>query len=321
MTPDDYAEGIKDITASAVRNAGLVARQFVSVDINYPLWRRMAQLMYTDVEHHRYQAAKLARSFYDEERQRHVPELPRNDQPLERYEFDWFLENLEPTRQQMSRMDSDDNAVAHVMLQVAKEVENAARKQIIHAVENDDDLEDLISEQEDDDFSDFDFDIERDQISDYVYRNQHLKVRGWARVATGRETCAWCLMLISRGPVYKSAKTAGLNLSKKRAKEMLAGGEDVSEHMQEWHTGCDCKVVPVFKHVAWFGQEASDNALDMWNQAGEEAQKILRDKPRHKQGKRKGQLYTLNELTINTLRRRLDRGDIDPTGFAALRAA
>ncbi|WP_417304949.1 hypothetical protein [Ellagibacter isourolithinifaciens] len=49
----------------------------------------------------------------------------------------------------------------------------------------------------------------------------------FARVPTGTETCAFCLMLASRGAVYHSRKTAG-----------------------EWgrfHRGCDCKVVPSFE--------------------------------------------------------------------------
>jgi hypothetical protein len=43
----------------------------------------------------------------------------------------------------------------------------------------------------------------------------------WARVPTGAETCAWCLMLASRGFDYNSESAASHN-----------------------HEGCDCKVVP-----------------------------------------------------------------------------
>lgn len=46
----------------------------------------------------------------------------------------------------------------------------------------------------------------------------------WARVPTGKDTCAWCFMLASNGFVYKSAATAD------------AG----------WHRGCDCRIVPDF---------------------------------------------------------------------------
>ncbi len=49
----------------------------------------------------------------------------------------------------------------------------------------------------------------------------------FARVASGRNTCAFCLMLCSRGAVYHSRKTAG--------------------EFSKFHRGCSCKVVPGFE--------------------------------------------------------------------------
>ena len=49
----------------------------------------------------------------------------------------------------------------------------------------------------------------------------------FARVPTGAETCAFCIMLASRGAVYHSRKTAG--------------------EWRHFHRGCDCKVVPSFE--------------------------------------------------------------------------
>ena len=49
----------------------------------------------------------------------------------------------------------------------------------------------------------------------------------FARVSTGFETCAFCLMLASRGAVCHSRKTAG--------------------EWRHFHRGCDCKVVPSFE--------------------------------------------------------------------------
>lgn len=48
---------------------------------------------------------------------------------------------------------------------------------------------------------------------------------GWARVPSGAETCAFCLMLASRGAVYSSAQTAG------------EGGT--------YHGDCDCVATPI----------------------------------------------------------------------------
>lgn len=49
---------------------------------------------------------------------------------------------------------------------------------------------------------------------------------GYARVPTGAETCGFCLMLASRGFVYRTAQTAG------------ADGH--------YHAHCDCRIVPGF---------------------------------------------------------------------------
>ena len=49
----------------------------------------------------------------------------------------------------------------------------------------------------------------------------------FARVPTGLETCAFCLMLASRGAVYHTRKTAS--------------------EWRHFHRGCDCKVVPSFE--------------------------------------------------------------------------
>lgn len=46
----------------------------------------------------------------------------------------------------------------------------------------------------------------------------------WARVPTGDETCAWCLILASRGAAYSSRESAG--------------GADA------WHDDCDCQPTP-----------------------------------------------------------------------------
>lgn len=46
----------------------------------------------------------------------------------------------------------------------------------------------------------------------------------YARVPTGDETCDFCIMLASRGPVYHTEETAGA--------------------FDHWHAHCDCRVIP-----------------------------------------------------------------------------
>lgn len=52
------------------------------------------------------------------------------------------------------------------------------------------------------------------------------KVIGWVRLSRSGTPCGWCAMLISRGPVYKNAKTAG--------------------DVDQYHDNCKCYAEPVY---------------------------------------------------------------------------
>lgn len=62
----------------------------------------------------------------------------------------------------------------------------------------------------------------RRTVIDNVYRDPARP--GWARVPQGAKTCAFCLMLASRGFAYHSRETAG--------------------ELNHYHDGCDCMAVP-----------------------------------------------------------------------------
>ena len=72
---------------------------------------------------------------------------------------------------------------------------------------------------------------------------------GWARVLTGAESCGFCAMLASRGPVYKSKKTAS-----------DAGGVDG----MAYHDNCDCEVVLVREDQDWVGREEYEALEQLW---------------------------------------------------------
>lgn len=59
---------------------------------------------------------------------------------------------------------------------------------------------------------------------------------GWARRLTGAENCGFCVMLASRGAVYKSEHSAKYR-----------------SDMRRFHDGCDCEVVPVYDVNDWPG--------------------------------------------------------------------
>ncbi|AAR89652.1 head maturation protease [Mycobacterium phage U2] len=293
MNPEEYAAAQLLISAAVVRHVRNVAGFFAQPALTMFDWLRLLDLLFPEIQRRRTEASVLARRFYDSQRAQHHPDLPRNDRPLEGTTFEKFVENMDPARERMQQSDTRGDALTHLTLRAVREVENAGRQQIIHAVEND---------------------------------PEPRVLRGWARVATGRETCAWCLMLISRGPTYVRAETAGLDLDTEHALELFENKDletyfaDISGEIKQWHPGCDCKVIPVFRNEDWFGKEAADRALDLWGEATKEAIALEDEGLVHKSGKNKGQPFTRNELAINALRRRLERGEISAQQYAALAA-
>ncbi|AER48104.1 capsid maturation protease [Mycobacterium phage Bexan] len=293
MNPEEYAAAQLLISAAVVRHVRNVAGFFAQPALTMFDWLRLLDLLFPEIQRRRTEASVLARRFYDSQRAQHHPDLPRNDRPLEGTTFEKFVENMDPARERMQQAETRGDALTHLTLRAVREVENAGRQQIIHAVEND---------------------------------PEPRVLRGWARVATGRETCAWCLMLISRGPTYVRAETAGLDLDTEHALELFENKDletyfaDISGEIKQWHPGCDCKVIPVFRNEDWFGKEAADRALDLWGEATKEAIALEDEGLVHKSGKNKGQPFTRNELAINALRRRLERGEISAQQYAALAA-
>lgn len=300
MTPEEYAAAQLAISASVARYVEGFAQFLVAAGQSLSLtgWATSLKTLFPEIQRGRWDSAVLGRQFYDDQRASHYPNLPRHDRFIENYEFEDFVFDMEPVRQDLMEFRSRRDAVEHLTLRAVRSVENGARRQIIQAVESDTDLADELSE---------------DQL-----RKKSRRVQGWARVATGRETCAWCLMLISRGPVYMDAVTAGLDLDHLSAVEMHLNGEDISDYMEQWHTGCDCKVVPVFKNEDWAGKAAYLKAEKLWIEATNEAKKLREQEPDrvYTAGKNKGKPITLNDDVINALRRKLSRGEIKPEDFA-----
>ncbi len=84
-------------------------------------------------------------------------------------------------------------------------------------------------------------DAARHSIEDQVAADR--KAIGWARVTTGPSSCAFCRLLASRGPVYKSQGSA-------------AGRRGT------YHRRCDCTARPVFaRDHGWDPQAAADRDL------------------------------------------------------------
>lgn len=338
MTPEEYAAAQALITAQAVKYVGGFGKLFLPGFLTLRDWLGLLELLWPAIKQARIESSELARTFYDQQRDLYHPSATNLARELEPYEFEWFVQDMEQVRKVMSNEQATPAALEMVQLQVARSVENGGRRQIIHAVEADVLLDEVVEPA----FSITD-DITGEELSvdnldaffaqiDAMVPDPTKKptfkdgtaIRGWARVATGRETCAWCLMLVSRGPVYESARTAGLRLGDSDAVEAIENDADVTSALNEWHPGCDCKVVPVFNNQTWVGREAADRALDFWIEAGKKATIELKknpDKKYYSVKERRWKKTTDNRETINQLRQMVESGAIKSSDWAALAAA
>ena len=332
MTPEEYAASQFAITAGLVAYVSRVASFFRVPIVGARDWLDFLRMLFPEVQKRYDQSAELGRRFYDSQRKKHHPDLAQNERLLSELKFEWFVQNMEPTRKGMSQADSPQVAVTKVALSAVREVEMAGRRQVIGAVKNDPILVEKLESQEPiASFEDVVALRGKTSLVEPFDENESRPVIGWARIATGRETCAWCLMLISRGVdvnhkgnfAYAEASTAGLDLTDETAlqlweqsgrdpakfKELLFDDDDPDETvMDKWHVGCDCIAVPVFDLNNWPGKEQASRAMALWIDAGKEADKLIES----------GESRTKNvgRETLNALRRRLERGEISMSNYA-----
>ena len=259
-------ENLEQRTQNSVRPVIIQTEQalspFIGMKLTPALWHHILVALFDFVLPASRVVAAAARSFYDAERSRVYPTAPRHEVYLAELTFDKFTRDMEPVRSMVVGTEVTEGAVHHAALRAARTVENTGRWTIIQAVETPDPWIDF----EDDD-EEFTVSTMSDHERREMFRARNEGVRGWARVATGRETCGWCLMLVSRGAVYHSARDAGAKLDDREAlKVSNSGSMDPEEMMNEWHAGCDCKIVPVFDLKNWSGRDRYEAALEMWKE-------------------------------------------------------
>lgn len=263
----EYSRAQRSITANAVQLILQILFPYQGATLTQTSWRFIVRGIFPIVDSARRESAILMRQFYDSQRLEHVGD---DDYGIDipSYELSWLEESLQPIFREARVVEFDEAKSVETALRIAKEVENGGRRTALNAV-----------------------------------RGETRRV-GFARVATGRETCAFCLMLVSRGPVYKSELKAGAK--HEGAAEILEQGNDFSDEeldelMTRWHPGCDCKVVPVFDQNNWAGREDFLRMEQIW-----------KDYTRGFAGAK----FTKNDK-LNAFRRAIERGDINPAEFAA----
>lgn len=288
MTIEEYAKSQAAISAELVREVLVVVEQFLSSKMTDSLWVQLMRLLFPIVARRRNESARLARTFYDSQRAEQHPDLPPHNIFLAEYRLEWFLDSMEDVRSDFMKPGASEEDAANVALRAMKEVENGGRKTIIRAVEDPDVRDDV--------------------------------VQGWARVATGRETCDFCLMLVSRGPVYRSARSAGLNADDEYAKQVLHEGSeaDIKKLMTRWHDGCDCKVVAVFNKKSWPGRDAFLKAQEVWKKYSKmvDNDPKLRNPRNGNQHGPNDRKWSRSEAVMAAIRRGFYNGDIKPEHYS-----
>lgn len=310
-----YVRDSKDVAAGVGSVVGSMARGYQNQRTSRSRWLQFLASVFPFVNRGRRSNAELARKFYDSERARHFPavevpvfDLPERDilgpdgNPLDiddrstvtvkltpqfrfnlpHYEPNWFEEALEPSRKQMETENAPDSAIVDTVARVAKEVENAGRAAMQETVERDP------------------------------------KSMGWARVEGNENvgSCAFCAMLISRGPVYDYASGAGLKSNDVSIAEVERANaandyEALREITNYWHPNCDCKVVPVFDEYDWPGIDQFEAMEQLWADVMEASKERIR---KDAERKRQGLLPKDYNPMLQAFRRALERGDL-PKGI------
>lgn len=121
-------------------------------------------------------------------------------------------------------------------------------------------------------------------VIEQTVRQDRLAV-GWMRV-TDANPCAFCAMLASRGPVYKSAAAAGFEL------------DPVRGPVNRYHDHCACQVIPVFTR-----EPVLPETTRRWQEAWTTSQREAKQAGELRRG-------TSNDA-LNAFRRHMDRISVD----------
>lgn len=101
---------------------------------------------------------------------------------------------------------------------------------------------------------------ERDTTHQTIDEND--EIVGWRRISDG-DPCSWCAMLISRGAVYKSRRSATSVVGRRGSPR--GQGPEARALGQSYHDHDGCTAVPLYAHEE--EPEEVDQMYDEWNRA------------------------------------------------------
>ena len=247
-------------------------QSYRGVPITLDVWELIIRWLFRLAYPASQQTAYYARRLYDTERARVIPEAPPHAVDLATLPFKVFHRDMMALAPQIVGQELDEDKVSRIQMRTARAIENSGRWTIMHAAETPDPWIDgeeeslsWMTEEETEKFTSKK--LTRSEYKEILRNTERRRtgIKGWARIPTGAETCAWCLMLCSRGAAYRIGKTVGLKIEVRDFfRYEREGSFDPKEHMHQWHDNCDCKVVPVFDLDDWDGKDRADALYDMW---------------------------------------------------------
>jgi len=244
MDVDEYASRRESLLRRMILALLWVFQQFLTPGMTRRDWLILMRTVYRVMKPFRDEGTQLAREFYDANRAAESNATSRHDiYTDDHYPEEWMQEALEPTYQNFQRTKNVNGAIQDISNRLVKVVEDGARRTLIKGVADDTDQE----------------------------------YRGWARFDPRPPTCAFCTMMISRGPVYAEAINAGLDLDNESAEELMRNvnpnnvdpetSAQLADLLNRWHPGCTCIVVPVYKRSGYITERQEREALAIYNSA------------------------------------------------------
>jgi hypothetical protein len=243
MDINEYARRKQRILTRMLAALLYVFEQFLRRFMTPRDWDQLMRVSYRIMKPYRDEGTELAREFYDSNRAAQAPDAPRHDIFTDdHYPERWYRETMLPVYQNLQRHGNAENAVEEAVARVTKVYEDAQRRTLIQGITED----------------------------------TGQPIRGFARFDPKPPTCAFCTMMISRGPVYnkdKNGSTAGWPFDTQRLERLILDDDpdEINELMNKWHPKCTCIVVPVYKYDNYPSQAQEDDALKIYNKGRKKA--------------------------------------------------
>ena len=246
MDLNEYARRKQNILSRMIAALLQVFQQFLTRAISARDWQAFVHVTYTVMKPYRDEATELARVFYDDNRAAQIPSVaPQDVYKDDYYPEEWFRQSMRPLFEHAQESRDSDALIEEAVNRVTQTVEDGARRTIIQAVRDDVDA----------------------------------PIRGIARWDPKPPTCAFCTMMISRGPVYHTnGDTAGWEHGTDKLEKLILDQDfdTVNELMNKWHPGCTCVAVPVYKYDNYPTQEQEEAAFEIYKRARKRVAHLMR---------------------------------------------